>query len=167
MEPEEIIKIEGGYLTPQAMHARVIFDERIRRLFEEEIQKKGLVLNDSQVLSSIRYDIAASVHDLTGYIWIEEANDSHVESSKVMVPQKPWWIPKFMWKRLKCNEHVLSIVYQPMWKYPEFAQAVGTGPFLRFMKSTRRDYTSGGARHSNVWYSGDKEQQERDGFFPR
>lgn len=58
------------------------------------------------------------VFELHGYVFKEQAGETVRDKISVKLPVRPWWLPKFLWKRLPLATGTWELSVTPEWTYP-------------------------------------------------
>jgi hypothetical protein len=56
---------------------------------------------------------------LTAYVLMEEGGEPVVKRTYYWQKLKPWWLPKFLWRRVPEQQEVAVAVAQPLFTYPK------------------------------------------------
>lgn len=80
--------------------------------------------------------------ELRAFVLTEDASDGPITKSKTETfaftyAVRPWWLPKFLWKRVPWAEarptRTVSLTVQPKWKYPHASVVGRLGEPLRLV----------------------------------
>jgi len=61
----------------------------------------------------------AMVYTLEALFPAEDAGPPAMTRQRVLLPLRPWWIPKWAWQRVPCKDAAIEIRVQPEWVYPQ------------------------------------------------
>lgn len=82
--------------------------------------------------------IGGLVAKINAFVISEKGGPTVHDEVTVTIPGRPWWLPKFVWRRCPQFEKQFSLDVRPMWTYPESGlqfDALGRG--VKFAQTFR------------------------------
>lgn len=71
----------------------------------------------------------ALVAQLNAFVLAEDAGPVVAETVRVMLPHRPRWLPRWVWRRIPSVGHEFRLEVRPRWVYPQATVRVdGLGP---------------------------------------
>lgn len=75
-------------------------------------------MHHTELKSLVDYETGNLVIRLNTYVLTDLAGPPAEGRVTVALPVRPWWIPKFMWKRIPTGRGTWSVKATPKWTYP-------------------------------------------------
>jgi hypothetical protein len=114
--------VSYGWAKDADTHAQGAFEpEEVRLELMKVGQRLSMPIGFQREEWQVMVDHMAHqfVASLTGYLLVEEGGKPIERKTHYWQKIKPWWLPKFLWRRIPEQHEVAVAVARPMWTYPQ------------------------------------------------
>lgn len=118
------------------MHEIVTLDQ-LHVAARERIADELFVGAQSTRVELIDGDVMGKlVASINAYVLSEHAGPAVTEQVTATLPDRPWWLPRVVWRRIPWHDTTWTLTVRPRWVYPQATMKIpALGPAVLFAET--------------------------------